>query len=107
MLEARDREARLFENGRAFLAALPALGPGTVLLDIRMPGLDGLDVLRAIKAQGVAWPVIMMTGHGDAGYAVAALRGGAIDLLQKPFEEDLLNSALAAAERQLARLDAA
>jgi two-component system, LuxR family, response regulator FixJ len=106
MLEARDREARPFASGRDFLAALPQLPPGAVLLDVRMPDLGGFDVLRALKAEGVTWPVIMMTGHGDAGYAAAALREGAIDLLQKPFREELLQSAMEAAQAMLARSSA-
>ena len=107
MLEARGFEFRAFASGPEFLDRLDELGPSAVLLDIRMPGMDGLDVLRALRAAGLGWPVIMMTGHGEAGLAVSSISGGALDFLQKPFEEKLLLEALRAAGRVLSAIDPA
>lgn len=88
-------------SGEAFLEGLEP-GPACVLLDIRMPGMDGLAVHRAMAARGLALPVIVMTGHGDIATAVQAMKGGAVDFLEKPFESVTLRKALAAAAERLA-----
>lgn len=82
--------------GRAadFLGALEHLKPGCILLDIRMAGMDGIETLAALQELNVEWPVVMMTGHADVSVAVAAMKGGAVELLEKPFEEALLVAAL-------------
>ena len=85
---------RTYENGGELLKAAPALDPGCILLDIRMPGMDGLEVQEALKAKGVGLPVIIMTGHGDVTLAVRAMKAGAIDFIEKPFEKALLLSAI-------------
>jgi two-component system response regulator FixJ len=90
-----DYKAVSYANADDFLSALEHLPPGCVLLDIRMAGTDGIEALRALATQGIDWPVIMMTGHAEVPLAVAAMKGGAIDLLEKPFEEELLIAALA------------
>ena len=93
LLEVSARPARAFMSGEAFLQDVEGLAPGCILLDIRMPGLDGLGVLRDLQARGTNWPVIVMTGHGEVGTAVSAMKLGAIEFLEKPFgEEELLDA---------------
>ena len=87
----------LFESGTLFLKEQGDLDPGCILLDIRMPGIDGMDVLECLIDQGSLWPIIMMTGHGDVPLAVRAIKQGAFDFLEKPFNDgqliDLLEKA--------------
>ncbi len=91
LLELEDIPARVFANPRDGLAALSAEFAGIVVSDIRLPGLDGEHVLQEIKAVDEEIPVILMTGHGDIPMAVRALKAGAYDFLEKPFENvDLL-----------------
>jgi len=88
-------------SGSAFLEALPALrddAVGCVLTDVRMPGLDGLELLRRLKQGGFRRPVVVMTAHGDVAMAVRAMKAGAIDFVEKPFDDEVL---LAAAEAAL------
>jgi two-component system response regulator FixJ len=101
MLEAAGGTTKTFGSGAEFLAAVPALAPGCILLDIRMPGQSGLDLLRILVSSGVNWPVVIMTGHGEVSNAVQAMRGGATDFIEKPFEESLLHSCLGNAARLL------
>jgi FixJ family two-component response regulator len=84
-----------FPGGGDFLQGFDALNPGLVLLDMRMPDPDGLSVLRNLYERGVEWPVIAMTGHGDAELAVNARKLGAFHFLEKPFTEEQLEAALA------------
>ena len=86
----------------AFLSAAHAAATGCVLFDIRMPGIDGLDVQQTMNERGIAWPVIMLTGHGDMVRAVRAMKAGAVDVLAKPLERAVL---LAAIELGFDRLD--
>lgn len=102
MLRTSGHKADVFESGEDFLKAAARLAPGCVLLDIRMGGMDGLEVQRALADHGVALPVIIMTGHGDVALAVRAMKAGAIDFIEKPFEKAVLMSAL---EQGFARLD--
>ena len=78
------------------------LAPGCILLDIRMPEMDGLEVQKALLERGVALPVVVMTGHGDISIAVQAMKAGAVEFIEKPFEKAVL---LAALEEGFARLD--
>ncbi len=102
MLRSAGMHVESYESGDDFLRAARSLDPGCVLLDIRMPGTDGLDVQDALAAQGITMPVIIMTGHGDISAAVRAMKAGAIDFLEKPFEKAVL---LAAIERAAALLE--
>jgi two-component system response regulator FixJ len=86
-----------FSGAADFFEQLPTLPPAPILLDMRMAGMDGLQLLSALRAQGVNWPVIMMTGHGDVGTAVRAMKLGAIEFLEKPFEIEQLELSLAQA----------
>ncbi|NIC07495.1 response regulator [Billgrantia bachuensis] len=94
-----------FADGEAFLAAEPDAF-GTVLLDVRMPGLSGLQVQQRLIERGVSVPIIFMTGHGDVPMAVAALKAGAFDFIEKPFNQqqliDAVQQALAEHQRQRA-----
>jgi two-component system, LuxR family, response regulator FixJ len=94
LLEVGGITTRGFATGDDFLAALERLEPGCILLDIRLPGSDGLTVLQQLQARGIAWPVIVMTGHGAVATAVNAMKLGAIEFLEKPFREDELRAAL-------------
>lgn len=100
-LKTSGFQVDLYENGGEILKSAPHLGLGCILLDIRMPGMDGLEVQEALKSKGVTLPVIIMTGHGDVTLAVRAMKAGAIDFIEKPFEKAVL---LAAIEHGMTRL---
>ncbi|MCR5867129.1 response regulator transcription factor [Aquincola sp. J276] len=78
---------------QALCSARPA-GAACVLLDVRMPGMSGLDLHDRLRAQGVHWPVVYMTGHGDVPLAVQAMQRGAVSFLEKPFADQALEEAL-------------
>lgn len=103
MLKTSGHRVELFECGEDFLKGAAKLEAGCVLLDIRMPGMDGLEVQAAMAERGVALPVIVMTGHGDVALAVRAMKAGAIDFIEKPFEKAVMLRAL---EQGFARLGA-
>jgi len=86
-----------FESAKAFLEVLPELRSGCILTDVRMPEITGIDLLRRVKELGVDIPVIVITGHGDISLAVDAMKLGAVDFLEKPFDEDQLLAALKSA----------
>lgn len=98
MLKTSGFEVEAFESGEAFLRAAPGLAPGCVLLDVRLGGLDGLAVQQALKDRGIMLPVIIITGHGDVSLAVRAMKAGAVDFLEKPFEKAAVIAALDQAE---------
>lgn len=110
MLEGCGFEAVGHATAEAFLDAGPALVPqgGCLLLDIRMPRMSGLELQRRLGEAGSPFPIVFMTGHGDIEQAVQAMKGGALDFLQKPFKEqallDTVNRAVeASVERQRTR----
>jgi two-component system response regulator FixJ len=88
------RSARLtvktYETASAFLAVASTIGSGCVITDVRMPGMSGIDLLRRLKEMGIGLPVIVITGHGDVPLAVEAMKFGAVDFLEKPFNDDVL-----------------
>jgi two-component system, LuxR family, response regulator FixJ len=90
LLESAGFDVTLFESALKFLDALPELAFGCVVSDVRMPGLDGIELLKRMKTRPGAFPIIIMTGHGDIPLAVEAMKLGAIDFLEKPFEDDRL-----------------
>lgn len=94
MLKTSGFEVESFESGEEFLKAAPHLAPGCVLLDVRLSGLDGLAVQQAMKDRGIMLPVIIITGHGDVSLAVRAMKAGAVDFLEKPFEKAAVVQAL-------------
>jgi two-component system, LuxR family, response regulator FixJ len=73
-----------------------------IITDVRMPGLSGIDLLRRVKELGIEVPVIVITGHGDVPLAVEAMRFGAVDFLEKPFDDEILLQSVRAALRQQA-----
>jgi two-component system, LuxR family, response regulator FixJ len=100
LLDSADFEVRLFESAQAFLDTLSTLEFGCVLSDIRMPGIDGIELLKRVKESRSALPVIIMTGHGDVPLAVEAMKLGAVDFMEKPFEDDRLIAMIDVALRQ-------
>lgn len=94
MLKTSGFQVRNYASGDELLKAARHLEPGCILLDIRMAGMDGLEVQQALKERGVSLPVVIMTGHGDVPLSVRAMKAGAIDFIEKPFEKAVLLSAL-------------
>ena len=101
ILKTSGYDVVVHDSGEAFLKAVGDVEPGCVLLDIRMPGHDGLQVQKQMAERGVAFPVVSLTGHGDVAITVKAMKAGAVDLLEKPFEKPALLDAIAAAFKQL------
>lgn len=94
MLGTADMESRPFADGEEFLDHLGELEPGSILLDVRMPKVDGFQVMAELADRDIDWPVIVMTGHGEVPVAVRAMKLGAVDFIEKPFGEDLLMASL-------------
>lgn len=90
MLAASETRSHPFGSGMDFLDAVPDLTPGCVLLDLRMPQMDGFHVMAELGKRGIDWPVIVMTGHGEVPVAVRAMKQGAVDFIEKPFSEEAL-----------------
>lgn len=101
MLRTSGLVVRTYAAGAPLLEAGKGLEPGCILLDVRMPGMDGLEVQQALKDDNILFPVIVMTGHGDISLAVRAMKAGAVDFIEKPFEKPLLLSALEDGFRRL------
>ena len=97
LLEAHGFWVKSFASAGDFLAVGPSLAPGCVLTDMRMPGMDGLDLLRHIRERNLTWPVVVMTAHGEVPLAVQALKAGASDFIEKPFAGDTLIGAVLSA----------
>ena len=94
MLKTSGFRVESYESGVDLLKDASSLDPGCILLDIRMPGMDGLEVQQKLQEKGVMLPVIIMTGHGDVALAVRAMKSGAVDFIEKPFEKTSLLRAL-------------
>lgn len=105
MLSTAGYEVHTWPSGIAFLKAARHAPMGCVLLDVRMPETDGLKVQAALAERGIAMPVIILTGHGDIGIAVRAMKGGAVDFLEKPFEREALLAMVAVATQRIADAD--
>ena len=97
LLTTAGLAVRVHESATAFIEVLPSLQPGCIVSDVRMPGIDGLELQRRLKTLGVNFPMIIMTGHADVPLAVEAMKAGAIDFIEKPFDDELLLSAIRAA----------
>jgi two-component system response regulator FixJ len=93
-------EVRAFASATAFLDALPDTAGSCVITDVRMPGVSGMDLLRRLKEMKVTVPVIVITGHGDVPLAVEAMKVGAADFLEKPFDDELLLTSVRSALSQ-------
>ena len=106
ILKTSGHQVEAYESGVDLLRNCTRLEQGCILLDIRMPGMDGLEVQQSLQEKGVALPVIIMTGHGDVGLAVKAMKAGAVDFIEKPFDKDDLLSSLDEGFRRLSRKEA-
>jgi len=93
-------KVEVFPNARAFLTGLRSDTPGCLVLDVRLPGLSGLDLQRELAETDAALPIIFLTGHGDIPMSVQAMKAGAVEFLTKPFrQQDLLDAIRGALER--------
>jgi two-component system response regulator FixJ len=97
LLRSEGLEAVTYETAQAVLNAAPSLSSGCILLDLQMPGMDGLELLARLGELGVELPVIVVTGHGDVPTAVRAMKAGAVDFIEKPIDETQLFAAIDAA----------
>lgn len=102
LLKTGGFKVHAYASGVEFMKEAKHAEPGCVLLDIRMPEMDGLEVQRELNDAGITLPVIVLTGHGDVGSAVTAMKAGAVDFLEKPFEKARLLEAL---ENGFARIE--
>ena len=100
LLGSAGFSVRVFDTAQVFLDELATLEPGCVVTDVRMPGIDGMELLRRVNSGARKLPVIVMTGHGDVPLAVEAMKLGALDFLEKPFEDDRLIGMIEAALQQ-------
>jgi two-component system, LuxR family, response regulator FixJ len=101
LLRSAQIEVRSYPSAVAFLEVLPTIKSGCVITDVRMPDMTGLELLQRMRDSDVGIPVIVITGHGDVPLAVQAMKSGAIDFLEKPFDDHLL---LAAVKTALSRM---
>jgi two-component system, LuxR family, response regulator FixJ len=100
MLGAADFHVTSFESAQKFLDAISTVDFGCVVSDVRMPGIDGIELLKRLKASRSVLPVVIMTGHGDVPLAVEAMKLGAVDFLEKPFEDERIIGMIDVALRQ-------
>ena len=89
LLETADLKVRTYESAEAFLAERDRV-PGCIITDVRMPGINGLELARRIRDSGSNEPVIVITGHADLPLAIEAMRAGVIDFVEKPFDDEVL-----------------
>ncbi len=90
LLTSAGIESQTYDSATSFLASIPVAPSGCIITDVRMPGISGIDLLRKLKTLSPSLPVIVMTGHGDVPLAVEAMKLGAIDFIEKPFDDDTL-----------------
>lgn len=94
-------DVKTFDSAEGFLATLDGRQPGCVVADVRMPGMDGIELVRELSRRRITLPVVLISGHADVSMAVAAIKAGAEDFVEKPVDDVLL---VAAINRGLARL---
>jgi two-component system, LuxR family, response regulator FixJ len=97
LLGSAGLAVRLYDSATAFLAGLPELKGGCLITDMRMPGMTGLELLHELRAKSCGLPAIVVTGHGDVPLAVEAMKAGAVDFIEKPFDQEAILSAVQAA----------
>lgn len=90
LVKSEGFEAKSYPSAQAFLEAPAPNEAGCIILDVRMPGLSGLDLQDELAARGIGTPIIFITGHGDVPSTVRAMKAGAVDFLEKPFEDETL-----------------
>ena len=104
LLSTVGLQAEGFESADAFLRRAPSDAPSCLVLDVRLPGLSGLDFQRELAAKNIHIPIIFLTGHGDIPMSVRAMKSGAVEFLTKPFrDQDLLDAVRTGLERDRAR----
>lgn len=103
MLKTSGFQVKSYISGAELLISAGSIMPGCILLDVRMPGMDGIQVLQKLRENGVALPVIIMTGHGDIPLAVQAMKEGALHFIEKPFGKGTLLPALEEGRGRLKR----
>ncbi len=103
MLKHSGYRVESYVSGVDFLKNAKDAERGCVLLDVRMPEMDGLEVQQEMAARGIDLPVVILTGHGDVGVAVKAMRAGAVNFIEKPYEKDVLLQAIEEAYQRLDR----
>ncbi len=97
-------ETMVYPTARDFLDTRPPGVPGCIVLDVRLPGINGLELQAQLGEHGIGLPVVLMTGHGDIPMTVRAMEAGAVDILSKPFrDQDMLDAVAAAIERDRTR----
>ena len=94
LLGAAGYRVRVFESAVRFLAECGTPGNGCLIVDIRMPDMDGLELQQELVQRGVRLPTVVITGHGDVPLAVKAMKNGAVDFIEKPFSREILLSAV-------------
>ena len=97
LLSSTGLAVRLYDSATAFLAGLANVKGGCLITDMRMPDMTGLELLHALKARACGLPAIVITGHGDVALAVEAMKAGAVDFIEKPFDEEAILTAVKAA----------
>lgn len=97
LLQSAGYRSCTYASADALLAALDNLERGCILTDVRMPGMNGLDLVQELKRRGNQTPIVVFTGHADVAMAVAAMKAGVVDFLEKPFSDDALLRAVGAA----------
>jgi len=90
LLRSVGLQSRTYGSARAFLEGYRPGTPGCIVLDVRLPGMSGLELQERLQQSGITLPVIVMTGHGDIQMAVRAMRAGALDFVEKPFNDQTL-----------------
>ncbi|RST88089.1 response regulator [Aquibium carbonis] len=103
MLTIAGFPVRMHESAAAFLAAAPGLRNACLVTDLRMPEINGVDLIRRLRDMAVSVPSIVITGHGDVPMAVEAMKAGALDFIEKPFEDEVLIAAITRAAAELDR----
>jgi two-component system response regulator FixJ len=106
MFQAHGMAVRSYPSAEAFLQVVDGIQRGCVVTDVRMPGIGGVELVRRLVEQGANLPVVVITGHGDVPLAVEAMKSGAADFIEKPFDDLVLVKAVNAALAQLARASA-
>ena len=101
LLEAKGYAVKSFVSAPEFLVAAPSLPVGCLIVDIRMPEMDGLELQQHLTDRSLDFPLIVITGHGDVPLAVRAMKAGAVDFIEKPFASETILSSLEAALSQL------
>ena len=97
LLSAANFSVRTYACAKAFLDAIPTAEAGCVITDVRMPEITGLELLRLLKGRGIGWPVIVITGQADVPIAIEAIKSGAVDFIEKPYDAEALLDAVSIA----------